>query len=107
MLVPLCPRLHNSVSTYRKRFWELEVIRSTSSHVMALWLIFEANLIHIILTNSTRLSRVVKSFKHVYLTLYIECVLNKQVRSSRQVDFVIRATFQEWNGNCAINGNAT
>ena len=63
------------------------------------WIVNEASLKIIVPMICTRLSRVVANFKHVYLTLYVECVLNKQVRSSRQVDFVIKATFQEWNGN--------
>ena len=76
------------------------MIRIQKSHVMALFLVFEASLTHIVPMHSTRLSRVVTSFKHVYLTLYVECVLNKQVRGSRRVDFMHNATFP--NGNVAF-----
>ena len=46
--------------------------------------------------HSTRKSRVVRGFRHAYLILYVECIPNKQVRGARQVDFVIKATLQEW-----------
>ena len=78
------------------KFGDLSLIRIQKSHVMALFLIFEASLIHIVPMHSTMLSRVVAKFKHVYLTLYVECVMNKQVRGSRRVDFMHKATFPKW-----------
>ena len=46
--------------------------------------------------HSTRLSKVVRHFKHVSSGFCVECVQREQVRGSIQVDFVIKATLQEW-----------
>ena len=79
---------------------KLGEIISTKSHVMDLWLVFEASLIHIVQMHSTRLSRVVTSFKHVYLTLYVECVLKKQLEAQEEWTLCIKPLFQ--NGNVAF-----
>ena len=72
------------------------VIRSTSSHVMAFWLVFEASLTSIVPRQGTRLSKVVRHFKHAYLIVYRMLVQKEQMQSSREVDFVIKATLLEW-----------
>ena len=38
----------------------------------------------------------------------MECNQNKQVRGSRQVDFVIKVTFPKWKCElCSLNGKVT
>ena len=45
----------------RNKFGDLSLIKIQKSHVMALFLIFEARLTHIVPMHSTRLSRVVQA----------------------------------------------
>ena len=61
--------LENDLCLCMKKVWILEVVRSTRSHVLASWLVFEVRLTNMVSMHSTKLSRVVTNFKHAYLTL--------------------------------------
>ena len=60
------------------------------------WIVNEANHKNMVPMLSTRKSRVVRGFKHVYSGFCVECVYKEQVRGSRRVDFVIKHALQEW-----------
>ena len=72
---------------------------------MVFRLVFEAILTNIVPMRSTRLSKVVRHFKHFASGFCVECVHGEQVRGSIHVNFVIKATFPKLQCYLyAING---